>query len=143
MPVQAVRFQYSSTYLVEGQTAQISVYRDQDSNGNSYPNLEFEVDYSTHDTTHYGFASSALGSGQNSVAGVDYDYKSGAGTLHFGQGEVEKIITVTGIPIPGSNEPLESDEYFYVELSNGRSNSLNVQIHKDSTHAVLIVEPPE
>ena len=143
LPVQVVRFQYSSTYLVEGQTAQISVYRDQDSNGNSYPNLEFEVDYSTHDTTHYGFASSALGSGQNSVAGVDYDYKSGAGTLHFGQGEVEKIITVTGIPIPGSNEPLEGDEYFYVELSNGRSNSLNVQIHKDSTHAVLIVEPPE
>ena len=124
--------------MIEGQTADIKVYRDATASHSSYG--AFQVDYSTYDTTHYGFAASAKGSGQFSQ-GSDYDYISGSGTLSFAQNEMEKTITVTGIPIPGSNNPTENDEYFFVELFNGRGSGVNVQIHQDSTHSVLIVEP--
>jgi len=131
---QYVRFQYSSTYLVEGTVATLRVVRD---SFRSDQSLEaFSVDYSTRDA-----GNSASGSGVFAIAGYEYDYASGAGTLSFNKGELFKEITVTGLPIPGDNDPRESDEFFNIYLSNPVSVSSNVQILGVNPYSVFIVEP--
>ena len=72
----------------------------------------------------------------------DGDYLSGYGTFYFAAGENEKTITVTGIPNPADTDPLESDEFFFINLSNPRSPfGVNAFITGTNPYPVFIVEP--
>ena len=130
---QFVRFQYSSTYLIEGQTATVKVYRDTAVSHNS--NESFSVDYTTKNANN-----SASGSGIGFPFG-HYDYISGSGTLSFAQGEMFKEIAVTGLPIPAIKNPRENDEFFYLELYNPRSLTARAQIYAVNPYSVFIVDP--
>ena len=130
---QFVRFQYSSTYLVEGSTASIQVRRDTSVSHSSF--APFEVDFTTFNATN-----SAIGSGVNDPVGPDYDYLSGSGTLSFGLDQIESTINVTGLPLVGVNDG-ENDEFFYIKLYNPRSDSCNIEITGVNPYSVFIVEP--
>jgi hypothetical protein len=128
-----VRFQYSSTYLVEGSTASITITRDTATSHLGF--APFEVDYTTLNATN-----SAIGSGIGDPAGTAYDYISGSGTLSFAENQMEATINVTGLPLVGVNDG-ESDEFFYVKLYNPRSSNCNIEITGVNPYSVFIVEP--
>jgi hypothetical protein len=122
-----VRFQYQSTYLVEGTHTGVKVLRDTDlcGPGDCYPN--FSVDYTTESAN------------LSAVAGEDYI--SGSGTLTFNRGDTEQFINITGIPQPGVKDG-EKDEFFYIKLYNPRSHVQGVaQITGVNPYSVFIVEP--
>ena len=65
---------------------------------------------------------------------------SGYGTFYFAAGENEKTITVTGIPNPADTDPLEGDEFFFINLSNPRSPfGVNAFITGTNPYPVFIV----
>ena len=130
---QFVRFQYSSTYLVEGSTASVTVRRDLATS--HFGLADFEVDYTTLDA-----ANSAIGSGDASPSGPNYDYISGSGTLSFAVDQTEATINVTGLPLVGVDNG-ENDEFFYLKLYNPRSSNCNIEITGVNPYSVFIVEP--
>ena len=124
--LQYIRWQYHPTYIVEGQSETLTVYRDNRLAGfrEEYPS--FSIDYHTEDP------------GNSAVAGQDYIAQSG--TLHFSATEHEKSITLTAIPKPGSVDG-EIDEFFLVRLSNPQSLLGNIQITGMNPYPAFIVEP--
>ena len=133
-----VRFQYGSTYLIEGQTANIKVLRE---TGNCQPDFigcPFYVDWNTENAN-----SSAVTGVITNGTDDDGDYLSGSGTFFFAAGQNEKIITVTGIPLTPDTTPLEDDEFFFIKLSNPRSplGGVNSFITGTNPYPVFIVEP--
>jgi hypothetical protein len=130
---QFVRFQYQSTYLVEGSTASVIVRRDLATS--HFGLADFEVDYTT-----LNAANSAIGSGDASPSGPNYDYISGSGTLSFAVDQTEATINVTGLPLVGVDNG-ENDEFFYLKLYNPRSSNCNIEITGVNPYSVFIVEP--
>ncbi len=124
---QFARFQYHATYLVEGTTEEVIVYRDNVLGGFKPYYPAFSIDYATEDA-----ASSAVGGS---------DYEPTSGTLNFAANEHEKTIYVTGIPNPAVTTPREKDEFFLIRLSNPQSALGNVQITGSNPYPVFIVEP--
>ena len=96
---------------------------------------DFEVDYTTMNA-----ANSAIGSGDGSPLGGDYDYVSGSGTLSFAVNQTEATINVTGLPLVGVDDG-ENDEFFYLKLYNPRSSNCNIEITGVNPYSVFIVEP--
>ncbi|MBP01396.1 MAG: hypothetical protein CMM25_01100, partial [Rhodospirillaceae bacterium] len=71
------------------------------------------------------------------------DYLSGSGTLFFETGAAEKIIYITGIPMPAVDDG-EADEFFHIRLYNVRSDDPLVIPHITGTnpYTVIITEEP-
>jgi hypothetical protein len=131
-----VRFQYQSTYLVEGQSAQIKVIRHTGHLEPNHTGCPFYVDWSTENA------------GNSALTGVSTDdangdYLSGAGTLFFDKGQNEGLIYVTGIPQPGVNDG-EPDEFFFIKLDNARGGNpnINAYITGSNPYSVFITESP-
>ena len=124
---QYVRFQYHATYLVEGTSENVVIYRDNVLGGfkSSYP--AFTVDYTTEDA--------------QSSAEAGIDYISGSGTLSFGVNDQEKTISVTGIPHPAVTTPREKDEFFLIRLYNPQSTLGKINITGSNPYPVFVVEP--
>jgi len=93
-----VRFQYYSTYVVEGQTTGVKVYRELKEDASDYMG-EFSVKYSI-ETEPY-----------SAQAGIDFE--GGTGILEFFAGEMYKVIDVK------TYEDLlfEGAEFFRIKLS--------------------------
>jgi len=129
-----VRFQYNSTYLVEGLSTGIRVLRETGNCAPEFVGCPFYVDYHTENAGNSAITGVAL----EDAAG---DYLTGAGTLFFGQGQNEKTIYVTGIPQPAVADG-EADEFFYLVLSNPRgvTVSTNAFITGVNPYAVFILE---
>ena len=133
-----VRFQYHSTYLIEGSTAQVAVERETGHCAPDFVGCPFYIDYNTQNA------------GNSAVTGVitngtdeDGDYLSGSGTFFFSAGENKKFITLTGIPDPADTTPREDDEFFFIKLSNprGTTSSANTFITGTNPYPVFLVEP--
>ena len=133
-----VRFQYASTYLIEGGTANIKVLRETGHCEPDFVGCPFSVDWNTQNASN-----SAVTGVITNGTDDDGDYLSGSGTFYFAAGENEKTITVTGIPLTPDTTPLENDEFFFIKLSNPRSAyaGVNSFITGSNPYAVFIVEP--
>ena len=93
------RFQYGSTYVVEGQTTGVRVYREP-----SCPDKDYEGAF----TVDYRMESQQY----SATAGIDF--VQDAGTLSFSAGENEQIISINTI-LNAENEP---SEFFNIYLEN-------------------------
>ena len=124
--------------MVEGTTADIKVVRETGHCDPGFIGCPFYVDWNTEDADN-----SAVTGVITNGTDDDGDYLSGYGTLYFAQGENEKTIAVTGIPSPADTSPLESDEFFFIKLSNPRAHisSINTYITGTNPYPVFIVEP--
>jgi len=133
-----VRFQYASTYLVEGSTADIKILRETGHCEPDFVGCPFYIDWTTENANN-----SAVTGVITNGTDEDGDYLSGSGTFFFAAGENEKTITVTGIPMPADNNPVEADEFFFIKLSNPRGllASIDAYITGVNPYAVFIVEP--
>mgnify|MGYP003112610770 CR=1 FL=1 len=133
-----VRFQYNSTYLIEGQTAQVMVQRETGHCEPDFVGCPFYIDYNTENAD-----SSAVTGVITNGTDEDGDYLSGSGTFFFDAGENEKFITLTGIPSPADTTPKEDDEFFFIRLTNprGTTSSANTFITGTNPYPVFIVEP--
>ena len=97
-----VRFQYPSTYVVEGQTTGVRVYRESCA-------CEDYLLYTGAFTIDYRAESQPL----SAQEGLDF-HSNQTGTLHFGVGENMKIIPITTI----DDDICEGSEFFNVFLEN-------------------------
>jgi hypothetical protein len=131
-----VRFQYNSTYLVEGTETGVKVLRSTGHCEPDYVGCPFYVDWQTENAGN----SAVTGVATNDSNG---DYLSGYGTLFFDKGQNENTIYVTGIPIPGVNNS-EPDEFFFIKLSNARgaNSQVNAYITGSNPYSVFITEAP-
>ena len=121
---QYIRFQYESTYVVEGEKAYIKVIRDADQSSSNYDG--FSVQYRTID----------MGSAEANI-----DYEDNQSILVFQPGEMEKTIEVQTLPIPAETNPREYGEYLGLELYSAFSPTANIQIMGSNPYLVFIVEP--
>jgi len=121
---QFIKFEEKVVYLVEGGSTKMKIVRDLNQSSNP---IEILIDYECIDGT----------------AKKASDYLDVKGTLTFSPLENEKEISLFGLPFPEANPyDHEHDEYFFVKLSNPRSNSGFVHIDGDNPFPVLIVEAP-
>ena len=117
-----VRFQYYSTYVVEGQATGVRVYREHCCHNNHYTGA-FSVKYRTFDTP------------STAVSGVDYTGTHG--TLNFAVGEDVKIIDVGTI----LNSIREPSEFFNIELYDlDTINCVQSRILYKNPYQVLITD---
>lgn len=132
---ETVRFQYNSTYLIEGTATGIKVFRETGHCAPNYIGCPFYIDWHTENASN----SAVTGIATNDPNG---DYLSGSGTLYFGLGVNENTIYVTGIPMPGVDNG-EPDEFFFLRLTNprGENSQINTYITGSNPYAVFIVEP--
>jgi len=117
-----VRFQYYSTYVVEGQSTGVRVYREPCCDGNDYTGA-FSVKYKTFDSPY-----SAI-SGQ--------DYTGEYGSLSFAEGENMKII-----PINTEYNPIsEPSEFFNISLYDlDTINCVHSRVLYKNPYQVLITD---
>ena len=117
-----IRFQYYSTYVVEGQTTGVRVYREPCCHNSHYTGA-FSVKYRTFDTP------------STAVSGVDYTGTHGV--LNFAVGENEKIIDIGTI----YNAIEEPSEFFNVELYDlDTFNCVKSRILYKNPYQVLITD---
>jgi len=123
---QYIRFQYTSTYVLEGDKAQVTVYRDAASNS---PYEPFSVHYITEEAD------------RTAIKNLDYEHTFGE--LHFEKDQMSAVIEVQTLPRPGSIDVHEVSEFFNIRLYNPLSHSSNVQLVGVNPYSVFIVEPEQ
>ena len=117
-----VRFQYYSTYVVEGQSTGVRVYREPCCHNNHYTGA-FSIKYRTFDTP--------------STAVSGHDYHGTYGTLNFAVGENQKIIDINTI----LNSIEEPSEFFNIELYDlDQFNCVSSRILYKNPYQVLITD---
>ena len=121
-----IRFQYENTFLVEGKTTNIKVYRD---------SLSF-TDEGTLTINYRAYES------YNSATLDDYIIgQNNTGTLTFHQGQEYSEIEIKTLPIPDGKHTSERDEFFWIELTESQSQNTHVKILGRNPYPVFIIEP--
>ena len=137
---QFVAFSQSTYNMVEGDNVTIEVVRFDDQGDfasySTYP--YFQVDYRTVPS--------------DASAVPDVDYISETGTLEFFGGNPPQMtgsFRIFSKPIPADTSNNESEEFFFVELHNARTEFgqhiklVENQTVKDSIRSIVIIEEPE